>query len=428
MMLRTKRVALSCRTLLHFLYRLPLVSMILGASVLGGCSAMTERAAIPAEVAGGATVPGLAHVRFWGDAAPRDVALALRQRMPSLGKPPQAPKKENGRPLIRYLALSGGGADGAYGAGLLVGWSAAGDRPDFEFVTGISAGALIAPFAFLGPRYDRQLEAIWTGYGDADLVVKQPLAVLFGGTSLVDTAPLAGLIARYVDERLLAAIAAEYRKGRVLLVGTTNLDARRPVVWNMGEIALSRDPGALQLFRDVLLASAAIPGVMPPVKIRVTAAGATFDEYHVDGGVTRQVFLTPVALTLTDFDKFYPSPPLRRIYVIRNGRLEPRYKLAEASAISLASNSISVMLDAQAAGDIYRIYVAALRDGAEFRLAANPTVLDPASSDIFDKSYMREMFSTSRRQARNGYPWMRTVPEVVPSDPAECPDSRSCRK
>ena len=379
--------------------------------VLTGCASILERAVPPASAAISATIPGLAHVRFWGDEVPKDVSAAMRQRMPSLGAPPRAQTSENGRPVVNYLALSGGGAEGAFGAGLIVGWTKAGNRPKFEFVTGISAGALIAPFAFLGPAYDRQLEDIWTKYGDDDLVTKQPLGILFGAPAAVDTKPLADLIARYVDAKLLAAVAAEYRKGRVLMIGTTNIDAKRPVVWNMGEIALSRDPRALQLFRDVLLASASIPGIMPPVKISVDAGGQTFDELHVDGGVTRQVFLTPVALKLTEFDRFYPAPPLRRVYVVRNGQLAPRYKPVDTSAAALAATSISALLDNQTAGDIYRIYVAATRDGAEFRLAANSSPHEKASNDLFDREHMLELFTTARDQAARGYNWLRTVPE-----------------
>ena len=385
--------------------------MCLASGGLAGCASVLERAVPPASAAITATVSGLAHVRFWGDEAPKNVAAAMRQRMPSLGGPPRAQSFENGRPVVNYLALSGGGSDGAFGAGLLAGWTKTGNRPKFEFVTGISAGALIAPFAFLGPAYDRQLEEIWTQYGDDDLVTKQPLGILFGAPAAVDTKPLAELIARYVDAKFLGAIAAEYRKGRVLMIGTTNIDARRPVVWNMGEIALSRDPRALQLFRDVLLASASIPGIMPPIKIAVDADGQTFEELHVDGGVTRQVFLTPVALRLTDFDQFYPAPPLRRVYVIRNGSLSPRYKPVDTSAAALAATSIGALLDNQAAGDIYRIFIASTRDGAEFRLAANRSLHEQETNSLFDKAHMTELFNTARAQAAGGYAWLRTVPE-----------------
>ena len=385
-------------------------------TLLAGCASTIERAIVPAALADNAvSIPGLAHVRFWGDEVPTNVLATLRERMPSLNGPPRAHTSENGRPVVHYLALSGGGSDGAYGAGLLVGWSAAKTRPAFEFVTGISAGALIAPFAFLGPAYDRTLEEIWSHYGDDDLFVKQPLGVLFGASSAVDTAPLAAVIAHYIDQKLLNAVGREYKKGRVLLIGTTNIDAKRPVVWNMGEIALSNAPGALQLFRDVILASASIPGIMPPVRIKVTAGSESFDELHVDGGVTRQVFLTPAALRLTDFDSFYPAPPLRRVYVIRNGRLSPRYKGVETSATALAATSISTLLNYQANGDIYRIYTASVRDGAEFRLASDQSQLEQTSPDIFDKNHMSNLFAYARSQAARGYPWQRTLPDLTPS-------------
>ena len=390
---------------------------VLAATVcLAGCATLMERAVPPAEAVGIATIPGLAHVRYWGDEVPADIAVAMRQRMPSLGKPHVSRDAATGTNVVNYLALSGGGSDGAFGAGLLTGWSKSGTRPQFDVVTGISAGALIAPFAFLGSAYDRQLEEIWTHYGDDELIVKQPLAALFGGPSAVDTQPLADIIARYVDHKLLAAVAREYRNGRILLIGTTNIDAKRPVVWNMGEIALSRDPQALRLFRDVLLASAAIPGLMTPVKIKVDAGGESFEELHVDGGVTRQVFLTPVAMKLTDFDRFYDTPPLRRIYVIRNGRLKPQYRPVEGSAAILAATSISALLDNQASGDMYRIFAVAERAGAEFRLAADQSGIQQTGSALFDRTYMTKLFASARNQAARGYPWLKTVPEAHPPD------------
>jgi hypothetical protein len=150
---------------------------------------------------------------------------------------------------------------------------------------------------------------------------------------------------------------------------------------------------------------------MTPVKIKVDAGGDSFEELHVDGGVTRQVFLTPVALRLTDFDQFYPTPPHRRIYVIRNGRLGPRYQVVQASAATLASSSISTLLDNQASGDIYRIFVTAERDGAEFNLAADRSSLEPDGTKLFDQVYMKKLFDTARSQAARGYPWLTTVPE-----------------
>ena len=164
---------------------------------------------------------------------------------------------------------------------------------------------MIAPFALLGPAYDKDLEAMWTGYASADLITPQPLAVLLGGSALADSQPLAQLIAQYVNRRLLHAIAREYSGGRLLLVATTNLDARRPVVWNMGEIALSPSREALTLFRQVLLASVSIAVAFPPVRIQVDAGGKMRDELHVDGGTTRKVFIAPLQISLRSLEPFY---------------------------------------------------------------------------------------------------------------------------
>jgi len=287
---------------------LALLLVILVAGTSSGCATLSPRSPVPQELVATAGIPGpgLGHVRFWGDEAPKDVVADIRRKMPGLSRLAESPR-QNGVPVVNYLAVSSGGDAGAFAAGLLVGWTRSGRRPRFEVVTGVSAGALIAPFAFLGPAFDKDLEAIWTHYGSEDLIAKQPLAVLLGGSALADTAPLADLIAHYVDRRLLDAIGAEYRKGRLLLIGTTNLDAQRPVIWNMGEIALSRHPQALTLFRQVVLASVSIPVAFPPVRIEVEAGGELRDELHVDGGTTRKVFIAPLQLSLRSLDPLYSA-------------------------------------------------------------------------------------------------------------------------
>lgn len=244
------------------------------ALVLSGCAATVVRNPVP--LAAGTTLPSIPHIpgsRTWGDDVPTDVRAAFRQTMPNLVQLAHTTKPVKGRIKVNILALSGGGPNGAFGAGVLAGWTARGDRPAFDLVTGVSAGALIAPFAFLGPNYDTQMREIWTEYETKELITAQVLPGLLGGDALADTKPLRKLIAKYVDKAFLSQIAAEYRKGRILSVGTTNLDAKRPVVWNMGEIAIHGTNEALELFRDVLLASASIPGAFPPVNIRVVVDG-----------------------------------------------------------------------------------------------------------------------------------------------------------
>ena len=254
--------------------------------------------------------------------------------------------------------MSGGADDGAFGAGLLVGWSKRGDRPKFEVVTGVSAGALIAPYAFLGPSYDRQLAELWTTFDSNAVATPQVLAGLLGAEAIADSTPLRNLIAKHVDRRMLSQIAHEYRNGRVLMIGTTNLDAQRQVIWNMGEIAAAagRDPEAVELFRDVLLASASLPGIFPPVHVKVRVGEQVFEEMHVDGGPSRQVFLAPAQFSLRTFDKLYPQPPIRRVYVVRNGKLAPVYEAVQPNTLAISARSLFTVTKNQSIGDINQIY------------------------------------------------------------------------
>lgn len=359
-----------------------------------------------------ARVPDLGNVRYWGDEVPEDAEAQIHLRMPHLPRLAEAPEK-GGRPVVNYLALSSGGTDGAFAAGLLVGWSKTGRRPRFEVVTGVSAGALIAPFAFLGPSHDPQLREIWTRYGTDDIIVKQPFSGLIGGPALADTQPLAWLIAKYVDRDFLDAIAAEYRKGRILLIGTTNLDAQRPVVWNMGEIAVSRSPGAVELFRQVILASAAIPGLFPPVHIDVEAGGEMHEEMHVDGGTTQKVFITPLQFSLRQLDPLHSAPPRNRFYIVENNKLVPEWKPTEATTFAIAERSLSTLIKSQGAGDLMRLYYLSKRDGADFNLAAIPPSFSEQSTEPFDLKYMRALFDVGYAEGFREPKWLKAPPEAA---------------
>jgi hypothetical protein len=386
------------------------------ALVVAGC-ARIERQAVPASLVSHAMVPGLANARFWGDEVPKDVVAFVQTHMPGVARMASRPALEMGRPLVEYLALSGGAEDGAFGAGLLVGWSKRGDRPRFEVVTGVSAGALIAPYAFLGPGYDAQLAELWTTFDAQMVATPQVLAGLLGAEAIADTAPLRELIAKHVDRRMLREIAHEYRGGRLLMVGTTNLDAQRQVIWNMGEIAVAaaRDPEAAQLFRDVLLASASIPGVFPPVHVKVRVGNRVFEEMHVDGGPTRQVFLAPAQFSLRTFDSLYPQPPVRRVYVVRNGKLAPAYEAVQPNTLAISARSLFTVTKNQGIGDINRIYAMTQRDGAEFRLASIPASFTAESKQSFDPAYMKALFEVGYRLGLGGKAWVRTPPEAVPA-------------
>jgi predicted acylesterase/phospholipase RssA len=358
------------------------------AIALSGCAARVERTPVPATLVDTAAIPGLAHARFWGDEAPNDILSFMQTHMPAAKRMAVSRSVFGERPVVEYLALSSGAGDGAFGAGLLAGWTKRGDRPQFE---------------------------VWTKYDTADLATPQILAGLFGAESFADSTPLRKLIAKYVTRALLDRVAREYRSGRILLIGTTNLDAQRPVIWNMGEIAASPHPYAVELFQQVLLASASIPGAFPPVHIKVRVGDQILEEMHVDGGPTRQVFVAPANLSLRTFDKLYPKPPIRRIYVVKNGKLNPEYEAVQANTLAISARSLFTITKSQSIGDINRIYATADRDDAEFRLAAIPADFAVKQTEVFDPVYMKELYEVGYQLGRGGYPWMRIPPEETGS-------------
>ena len=226
----------------------------------------------------------------------------------------------NGEPPTRtFLAISGGGDDGAYGAGFLVGWSARGDRPEFGVVTGVSTGALSAPFVFLGSEYDEQLKRVYTETDAGDVFEKRGLMAAVAEDAMTDSAPLRNRIGGFVDKHMVQRLAEEYGKGRLLMILTTNLDQGRPVIWNIGAIAASGHPRSRELIVDVLLASAALPGLFPPVMIGVTIDGKDYQEMHVDGGAVAQAFLYPPSFNLRAKIKELGIKNAKPVaYIIRN--------------------------------------------------------------------------------------------------------------
>jgi predicted acylesterase/phospholipase RssA len=300
----------------------------------------------------------------------------------------QNPADSNG---CSILALSGGGANGAFGAGVLCGWSESGTRPQFEVVTGISTGALIAPLAFLGPQYDDELKQIYTSICDKDIFDVKGWFGFVGmlwNESYADTAPLSQLIEKTLTEEKLKAIAREYAKGRRLYVGTTYLDAQRFMVWDMGAIASSKNPNAPKLFRKILLASAAFPGAFPPVCIDVQADGQKYDEMHVDGGVVTGVFCYFKPLKETGQN---PAKPCK-IYVIKNGIGAPDQQVVQRNAIKILEHSFYTMMKMQTWSDLNRIYWLAKSDEADFAYMCIPKDYVPKTKKIFDQKEMKRLF------------------------------------
>ncbi|WP_205598336.1 patatin-like phospholipase family protein [Caulobacter sp. 17J65-9] len=390
---------------------------ILLTAALAGCITPGRGAAVPDELTAQAQ-PVIPNVRYWPTRDP-DVLVRAAAASVEREKAWLASQGPGAHPEpITFLAVSGGAEEGAFGAGLLVGWSETGTRPEFRAVTGISTGALIAPFAFLGPRYDPVLEATYTEVSRRDIFRRRAITAAVLDDAMADTAPLAALIDRYVTPEVLDEIAAEYAKGRLLFVGTTDLDAREPVIWDMTAIAASRDPHALELFRKVMLASASIPGAFPPVMIDVTVDGRRYQEMHVDGGVAHQVFLYPSSFRLTPF-VWAPDRP-RTVYVIRNARLDPDWSRIDRRTLTIAGRSVGALIHSQGMGDLTQIYLLARRDGVDFKLAYIPPSFDVPKRTDFDTEYMRALFAYGHDLARTGDPW-HDLPPDYPVSPSPAP-------
>jgi len=366
---------------------------------------------VPWELTGRAVIPGIPGARYLvgSDIEPLvlDVVAARQCEEESLARAGYT----GSLPPADLLAISGGGDKGAFGAGLLCGWSASGNRPTFKSVTGISTGALIAPLAFLGSEYDELLRKIYTSVKPADIAKKRNILAAIDNDAMADNHPLRGLISRSIGESLLARITEEHRKGRILLIGTTNLDARQPVIWNIGKIAASGDPKALDLCQAILLASAALPGAFPPSMIRVEVDGTPYEEMHVDGGASAQVFLYPPSMPGVAHSMGVEMTRAGRVYIIRNSTLGATWSRIERRTISIAGHAIRSLIHTQGLGDLYRIYVTTQRDGFDFNLAyiGADFTFENKTGD-FDTQYMRALFDYGYNLALQGYPWKKTPP------------------
>ena len=394
--------------------------------LMQGCGSVPRHAAVPAELTAKAEIPGMPGVRY---VAGGDMTEFTRIALDGLRRELDYREKQGltgPLPPSVFLAVSGGGDNGAYGAGLLNGWTAAGTRPEFKLVTGISTGALIAPFAFLGPKYDATLKEVYTTISPKDVLVARGFIRGYFSDAMADNAPLWALTRKTVTAELLKEIAAEYAKGRFLLVATADLDARRGIIWDMGKIASYGTPEALNLFVSVMIASASIPGGLPPTMIEVEAGGKRYQEMHVDGGTMAQVFVYPASMRISEEAAAVGVTRERRLYVIRNARLDPDWASVERSTMSIAGRSIASLIHSQGIGDTYRIYAVAQRDGVDFNLTFIPSSFNFPHKEEFDNEYMRKLYAVGYDQAAKGIPWAKTPPGLTgpaPEDTAKRPPS-----
>ena len=383
---------------------------ILMVAICVGCSTFQQdsipRNPVPEELYIEAEIAGIENARAWGD-----IESNTLDRWHDMS---ESELRSNFSGIFEtehnYLVVSGGGARGAYGAGLLNGWTAKGTRPDFTIVTGISTGALIAPFAFLGSEYDPVLKLIYSQYSPEDLLeVKDKYVVLralfFQKTSFASVDPLKELLKEHLNDEVIAEIAREYKKGRMLYIGTTNLDAIRPAYWNIGLIASSRHPKAGDLIRQVVLASVSIPVAFPPVMIEVEANGQLYDEMHVDGGATNQAFLFQPQTDWKVIKEHFRVKGDPKVFLIRNAKLEPKWIAVKPNIREIGGRSVSSLLRTQGIGDAFQIYSDCIRDGLEFNLTFIPSTFTTEAQEMFDKEYMIELFELGYQFGMSGDPW-----------------------
>lgn len=324
----------------------------------------------------------------------------------------------DGQPVYSYLAVSGGGSAGAFGSGLLNGWTKQGTRPKFKVVTGVSTGALIAPLAFLGPEYDAKLKEAYTTIDASKVFFVRGLMDWLWQESLTDNAPFKDVIATYVDDKMLELIAAEHAKGRRLYVLTTDLDREQPVCWDMGAIASSRSKDRLELFRQVLLASTSVPAIFPPVFIDVTVDGKKRDEMHVDGGVFMQSFFVGNAIDLTklaaEAHPEWNKRAIQRLYVIRNGRIDPVSTEMKRGIGSIAGRSIATLMKVSGINDLYRLYLGQVSGELELNYVAFPVGYQPSSTEEFNQEEMIQEYNLGYDTAIKGIPWQSVPPGYQP--------------
>ena len=379
---------------------------------LQACTPLPRLAAVPATQTARAIVPGFPNSRYWLD---DDMAVLIQEAIGDDKRERESLARlgisTGPMPPAHVLAISGGGDAGAFAAGLLSGWSAHGTRPQFRLVTGTSAGALIAPFAYLGPSYDNVIRSVATSVGPDDVFDRRNAIAGLVSDGMAHSGPLARLVEKYVTPETLAAIAAEYAKGRVLQIATTDLDSGRPVIWNMGSIAASQTPGAVELFRKIMVASASIPGVVSPVLFDVEVDGQRYQEMHVDGGVIAQTYVYPRHI-LEEWERATGKPFQRELhfYVVLNGRMQPEWSDTKRRTLAIGNRAIRTLVQSQGIGDVDRVYATALQDGADFNLAyIGPDFSYPHEKE-FDTEYMKRLFEHSYELAAKGYPWHKVPP------------------
>ena len=390
---------------------LPHITIVLATLLISSCANELFRTPVPPELEEVVEVADMSHARAWGDsfnpAWQADVIQSIRDEPEGL-----FPRGPNGEFRYSGLSMSGGGEHGAFGAGFLKGWSASGSRPVFKVVTGISTGALIAPFALLGSEYDDTLEEVYTQVTADDIFLKKSILGAYWRESLADNQPLRNMVEEYISDEIIDAIAVAHNNGQRLLIGTTNFDAQRAVIWSMGAVANSRHPDAYDLFRNILVASAAIPILFPPTFIEVEAEGEVYDEMHVDGGTMGQMvyFGSTIDWKAALREASGEQEPIDNsvLYIIIDGGIDHHYDSVPRRLAPIANRTIKTMIKASALSSLYKMFLHAEVNGYDFKYVSLPKTYEPFDDTPYDPEEMRRMFRIGHKMGMEGDSWLST--------------------
>ncbi|MBB2719014.1 UNVERIFIED_ORG: hypothetical protein GGD48_004273 [Rhizobium etli] len=364
---------------------------ILMLTLLAGCLA-PDRISYGPKAAANANIEGFGDIRTYADAG---------RQLPDARAWLAVPRRKD----VNYLVLSGGGAGGAFSVGALKAWSDRKERPEFDIVSGVSTGALIAPLAFLGPAYDDTLVDLYTSGVAKELVDADFLPKALLGPSLLKQEPLRRMVERHLTQDVLEEIAVEHRKGRRLLVLTSNLDSQRPVIWNMGAIADSGRADALKLFQDVIIASASIPGVFPAVLIKVKAGGQQFEEMHSDGGTSSQILTIPEGWMASPRQAAWPKGLKLNMYVIVNNALMPEFSTTSNNTLAVMARASAALIKSQTRSALVATYVYAQKNGIRFHVASIDRQIPYKMTDPFNTNYMRAVYHLGYARMASGSLW-----------------------
>lgn len=395
-------------------------------TMLLACSNIEQRNPAPQEVSHTRDQVETNAVRYWGDVPIPIEQYVLNETARRNTFDASLIVDENGKPKTQHhLIISGGGASGAFGAGLLNAMSDNRTRPEYRLVTGISTGAILGLYAFLGEEYDHKIREFYTELSDEDLYQTRSIWQLFSSSSLLNTKKFEQKVREEVDGQLLAKVKSEHLRGRTFLVKTTNLDSQRPVIWNMGAIALSDSDDAEYLFESVLIASAAIPGIFEPVLIPTKVNGKSYDEMHVDGGVVAQAFFLPEDLdidTISNIEKVEFSKlginiegeNKSAVWVINNARIGSSWQPIPLQLTDIMGRSISTMIKYQGRNNLTQIYQQSQLTGSSFHLLYIDDKIPSAPEDApFSQEYMQYMYCYGYTRGLDPRHWLESIPQTT---------------